>query len=73
MIARGRSPEKTHFQHPHLWLAQIHAALDYHHDHPSELDAQIQQSAQAAERSRAQAGESPKANAPKQNKNAKQA
>lgn len=26
-LAHGWSPEEIHFQHPHLCLAQIHAAL----------------------------------------------
>ncbi len=29
MIAHGWSPEEIHFQHPHLSLAQIHAALGF--------------------------------------------
>ena len=30
-IAYGWSPEEIHFQHPHLSLAQIHAALTYYY------------------------------------------
>jgi len=41
-LAHGWSPEEIHFQHPHLSLAQIHAALGYYHDHKEELDAKIQ-------------------------------
>ena len=41
-IAYGSSPEKIHFQHPHLSLAQIHAALTYYYENQSQLDAQIQ-------------------------------
>jgi uncharacterized protein (DUF433 family) len=59
MIAHGWSPEAIHFQHTHLSLAQIHAALGYYYDHKSEMDAQIQRSAQEAARRQAQAGESP--------------
>jgi uncharacterized protein (DUF433 family) len=59
MIAHGWSPEEIHFQHPHLSLAQIHAALGYYHDHKSEMDTEIQRSAKEVERRRAQAGESP--------------
>ena len=59
MIAHGWSPEEIHFQHSHLSLAQIHAALAWYYDHKTEMDAQIRRSALAAERSRAQAGESP--------------
>src|SRR5271169_337109 len=59
MIAHGWSPEEIHFQHPHLSLAQIHAALGYYYDHKTEMDAQIHRGAQDLEQLRAQAGESP--------------
>lgn len=59
MIAHGWSPEEIHFQHAHLSMAQIHAALGYYYDHKAEMDAHIQQSAQEVERLRAEAGESP--------------
>ena len=39
--AHGWSPEEIHFQHPHLSLAQIHAALTYYYENKPELDAQI--------------------------------
>jgi uncharacterized protein (DUF433 family) len=41
-LAHGWSPEEIHFQHPHLSLGQIHAALSYYHDNREELDAGIQ-------------------------------
>jgi len=59
MIAHGWSPEEIHFQHPHLSLAQIHAALGYYYDNKPEMDSHIQQSRHEAERRRAEAGESP--------------
>ena len=59
MVAHGWSPEEIHFQHPHLSLAQIHAALGHYYDHQAELDVQIQRSVKNVERLRAQAGESP--------------
>jgi len=59
MIAHGWSPEEIHFQHAHLSLAQIHAALGFYYDHKEEMDAQIERSMQAAKKLRAQAGESP--------------
>jgi uncharacterized protein (DUF433 family) len=40
-IAYGSSPEEIHFQHPHLSLAQIHAALTYYYENQSHLDAEI--------------------------------
>lgn len=59
MIAHGWSPEEIHFQHPHLSLAQIHAALGWYYDHKIEMDEQIHHSVQDLERLRAKAGESP--------------
>ncbi len=59
MIAHGWSPEEIHFQHPHLSLAQIHAALGHYYDHQAEMDAQIQRSVKSVEQLRSQAGESP--------------
>ena len=59
MIAHGWSPEEIHFQHPHLSLAQIHAALGYYYDHKAGMDEEIQRHAQDAERLRAKAADSP--------------
>ena len=33
--------EEIHAAHPHLSLAQIHAALSYYHDHKPELDGEM--------------------------------
>jgi uncharacterized protein (DUF433 family) len=59
MLAHGWSPEEIHFQHSHLSLAQIHAALGYYYDHKTELDAEFEHGAREVERLRAEAGESP--------------
>ena len=59
MIAHGWSPEEIHFQHAHLSLAQIHAALGYYYDHKSEFDAAIQDSQRRISELRDQAAESP--------------
>jgi uncharacterized protein (DUF433 family) len=40
-MTNGWSPEEIHFQHPHLSLAQIHAALTYYYENQSALDEQI--------------------------------
>src|ERR1035438_10300268 len=40
--AYGWGAEEIHAAHPHLSLAQIHAALSYYHDHKSELDGQME-------------------------------
>ena len=57
--AHGWSPQEIHFQHSHLSLAQIHAALGYYYDHKDELDDQVERSLREASRLQAQAGESP--------------
>src|SRR6266508_4361607 len=59
MIAHGWSPEEIHFQHPHLSLAQIHAALGYYYDHKEEIDGQAARSYGEAQRRRDEAAESP--------------
>jgi uncharacterized protein (DUF433 family) len=48
-IGQGWSPEEIHEEHPHLTLAQIHAALAYYHDHRAALDAEIEQREARAE------------------------
>jgi uncharacterized protein (DUF433 family) len=58
-IAHGWSAEEIHFQHPHLSMGQVHAALGYYHDHKAELDAAIQQGLARVDEIRRQAGESP--------------
>ena len=45
-------------QHPHLSLAQIHAALAYYYDHQYELDRDIQERLQRAERIQTELGQS---------------
>jgi len=56
--AYGWTPQQIHEQHPHLSLAQIHAAFAYYYDHQAELDAQIDRQLREAESMRAAAGES---------------
>ncbi len=58
-IAYGWSPEEMHFQHPHLSLAQIHAALSYYYDHKEEIDTEIAQQVKEYEKLRAQSENSP--------------
>src|SRR5438132_13201673 len=57
-IAHGWSAEEIHFQHPHLSLGQIHAALAYYHDHKADLDAEIQRGLERVQQLRAEADES---------------
>jgi uncharacterized protein (DUF433 family) len=58
-LAYGHSPEEIHLQHPHLSLAQVHAAFTYYFDHQPRLDAEIQKRYERVERLRAGAGEQP--------------
>ncbi len=55
-VGLGHSPEEIQRQHPHLSLAQIHAALAYYYDHQREIDAEIEASWRRAEQMRAEAG-----------------
>jgi uncharacterized protein (DUF433 family) len=60
--AYGWTPEQIQEQHPHLSLAQIHAAFTYYYDHQADLDADIERRRAEVEALRAAAGESPLAN-----------
>ena len=51
------SPEEIHFQHPHLSLAQIHAALTWYYENQSGLDASIVRELEEAERLAADASD----------------
>lgn len=58
-LAHGSSPEEIHFQHPHLSLAQIHAALSHYYDHQEAFDAEIEQDLAEVEGMAALASDSP--------------
>jgi len=58
-MAYGWSPEEMHRQHPHLSMAQIHAALSYYYEHQTELDSDIERRARYVEELRAQQPDSP--------------
>lgn len=53
-LAYGWSPEEMHRQHPHLSLAQIHAALSYYYEHQAEVEADIERRNRYVEEMRAQ-------------------
>jgi len=53
-MAYGWSPEEMHRQHPHLSMAQIHAALSYYYEHQADVDADIERRNRYAEEMRAQ-------------------
>jgi len=40
-LAHGSSPEEMALQHPHLSLAQIHAALSHYYDHQTDYDLEV--------------------------------
>ena len=42
-LAYGWSAEEIHRQHPHLSLAQAHAALAFYYDHQAEFDGAVSQ------------------------------
>ncbi len=52
----GWEAEEIHAAHPHLALAQIHAALSFYYDHKPDLDEQMQLQMATYERLRAEAG-----------------
>ena len=58
-LAYGWSPEEMHFQHPHLSLAQIHAALSYYYEHQEQLDSDIARRRKEAEKMAAESADSP--------------
>jgi uncharacterized protein (DUF433 family) len=58
-LAHGWSPEEIHFQHSHLSLAQIHAALSYYYDNQPAFDATIERQLQEIEAMTARASDSP--------------
>jgi hypothetical protein len=41
-LGRGLGPEEMVRHYPYLKLAEVHAAMTYYHDHPLEIDAEIQ-------------------------------
>jgi uncharacterized protein (DUF433 family) len=54
--AYGWDAEEIHAAHPHLPLAQIHAALSYYYDHKAELDTEIRRQMDEYEARRGQPG-----------------
>jgi len=58
-VAYGWSADAIHEQHPHLSLAEIHAALAFYYDHAGEFDAQIERQKDELSTLRAATGKSP--------------
>jgi uncharacterized protein (DUF433 family) len=57
-LAHHWDADEIQRQHPHLSLAQIHAALGFYYDNQAELDEQIRRSLETAERIKQQLGPS---------------
>ena len=55
-VAWRWSSEAIHLQHPHLSLAQIHAALAYYYDHQAEFDAEMERQYREYQAARAAQG-----------------
>jgi uncharacterized protein (DUF433 family) len=54
VVRARRTPEEVLIAHPHLTLAQIHAALAYYFDNRAEVDASLQDADQTEADLRAQ-------------------
>lgn len=57
-FAQNWSPQELQEQHPYLSMPQIHSALAYYWEHKQELDQDIREREEFAERMRAQSGPS---------------
>lgn len=53
----GMTPDEIVREHPHLSLAQVHAALAYYFDHRDEIRSQMKADAELAEQMQRQAGQ----------------
>jgi uncharacterized protein (DUF433 family) len=58
-VGWGWGAEEIHAAHPHLSLAQIHAAFSYYYDHQTEYDAEIERQLREYEELRAANLQSP--------------
>lgn len=58
-MANRSDPMELHQQHPHLSLAQIHAAMAYYYDHKEEVDRHIESSLRFADELRSSAVDQP--------------
>jgi len=56
VIEIAAEAEEIHAAHPHLALAQIHAALTFYYDRKADLDEQMQRQMATYERLRSEAG-----------------
>jgi uncharacterized protein (DUF433 family) len=54
VVRLRRTPEEVLMAHPHLTLAQIHAALDYYFDNREQIEASLREAEDVVARLRAQ-------------------
>lgn len=58
-LAHNWDADEIQRQHPHLSLAQIHAALAYYYDHQAQIDDDIERRLERVQSVRRDVGESP--------------
>jgi uncharacterized protein (DUF433 family) len=58
-MAYGWDAPEIQRAHPHLTLGQIHSALSYYHDHKAEMDRNITERYERAQKSRVDQEDSP--------------
>ena len=58
-LAHGWSADEMCRQHPHLAMAEIHAALAYYFDHQGEIDGEIQAEFRRYQRERTEKADTP--------------
>lgn len=58
-LAYGWSADEIHRQHPHLALAEVHAAMGYYYDNQAEIDAEITAELEEVDRTLAADSRSP--------------
>ena len=58
-LAYGWSADEIHRQHPHLTLAEVHAAMGYYYDNHPEIDAEIATEPEEVDRALDAGGRSP--------------
>lgn len=58
-LAHGWSPDEMCRHYPHLAPAEAHAAMTYYYDHQAEIDAEIREELEEADRNHQTANNSP--------------
>lgn len=58
-LAHGWSPDEICRHHPHLMLAEAHAAMAYYYDHQPEIDKEIREELDEVEQAKERSSPSP--------------